>query len=111
MVTKVSRGPPGHAAGLFAGSDGKGAQSQSLHQSSPSAVTGGDPLSAAMGQFGKGHSYLPGGMPAGGPAGADPTQHPGMSQIRDEGGGMRRNPRAGGIGETMAKPAGGPLGD
>lgn len=102
MATKVMKGPPGHAAKLFAKSDGKGANSQTLALGQKGTLFGGDTMSRSMSQYGKGHSYLPPGEPTMGPAAADPTQHAGVTQIRGEAGGIRRIPKAGGLAEAKA---------
>jgi hypothetical protein len=102
MATQVLKGPPGVAAGLFKASDGKGSHAQALRPGQASTLAAGDPLSRMQGvsQYGKGHSYLPPGSGLMGPAAMDPTVHPGSPQIRDPNGGVRRNPRSGGLGDT-----------
>jgi hypothetical protein len=60
------------------------------------SITGGDPLSRAMGQYAKGHSYL---TPADGqPTDVDPTLHAGANAVRGSKGGVKTHPREGGIG-------------
>lgn len=107
MIKTMPGRNPGTGGTIFAGSDGKGSHQQALggvHSGVKSAITGGAPLSRSMGQYGKGHSYLPG-MEGG--VTADPTQHAGVKQIRDGGGGIRRNPRKGGLGPGPMSAAGG----
>jgi hypothetical protein len=89
--------PPKQPTGLpHVGFGGKGSRQQNHGPGSPATITGGSPLSRSMGQYGKGHSYLAPGMDDG--VVTDPTAHPGMSQVRDSSGGIRRNPRQGGLG-------------
>lgn len=94
-----SKGPKGHAGGLFGASDGKGAASQTGFFGQKSTLTAGDPMSRMMGQHGKGHSYLQPGV--GGSAPMEPTSpshaHPGISEIRGSGTAIKRNPRAGSL--------------
>lgn len=112
MVIKVPKGPVGHAAKLFGKSDGKGASAQTLLPGQKSTLTGGDTMSRAMGQYGKGHSYLAPGEGPMGPAAVDPTQnHPGATQIRGSAGGVRDNPRAGGLAESKDSAPTTPMGD
>lgn len=105
MATKVLKGPKGHAAGLFGAADGKGASAQTLMPGQKSTLAGGDTMSRAMGQYGKGHSYLPPDSSAMGPAAMDPTQHAGMTQIRGGKGGMKPNPRTGGLAADKLSPS------
>lgn len=108
-----SKGKIGRAAALFGGSDPKGSRQAPMHAAS--SVTGGDPLAASVGQYGKGASYLPSPAPPD-PAMAPNAQgltidHPGMNQqIRDSGGGIRDRPRKGGITDGAPQPQV-PLGD
>lgn len=62
-----------------------------------STLTGGDPLAHSMNHYGKaappallGGSQMTGGV--------DPTEHAGVKQVRGGSGGIRANPRTGGIG-------------
>lgn len=125
-MIKITKGAVGKAAKLFGKSDGKGARAQSLHAPAhggfglggPSlgaaaqpSITPGDPMSRAMGQYGKGHSYLNGAdMPAA--ASTTPTlSHPGASQIRGGAGGMKSRPRSGGLGDDKAQAPTTPMDD
>jgi len=108
-MIKTGKGPAGHAGGLFASGDGKGATAQNgvLGQKLP--LTAGDPMSRAMNQLGKGHSYLQpdvgGGPASGNQSGGDPTMsptsptamHAGISEIRGSGDAIKKNPRSGGL--------------
>jgi hypothetical protein len=104
MAVKIIKGPKGHAGGLFGANDGKGASAQTLLPGQKSTLAGGDTMSRAMGQYGKGHSYLPPGTSDMGPAAMDPTVHAGTNQIRGDQGGLKSNPRSGGLGEGKLPP-------
>ena len=101
-MIKTGKGPAGHAGGLFAKSDGKGASAQLGALGQKTTLTGGDPMSRMMGQMGKGHSYLQPGV--GGSGASQPTSpshtHPGISEIRGSGDAIKPNPRSGGLGAS-----------
>lgn len=108
-MIKVSKGKPGHAAGLFGSSDGKGSRTAPGH--APSSLTGADPLSVSVGQFGKGANYA---TPTDPPDVSLPPNaqgltgdHPGMSVERTSV--MRSRPRKGGLTDG-APPPKNPLG-
>ena len=74
---------------------GKDIASQKLSLGQKDSITGGDPLSRSMGQYGKGHSYLGGAQPS---VNSDPTKHAGSQVVRGSQGGVKTHPREGGIG-------------
>lgn len=95
----------GGIAGIAAKVGKPGRQQKLGNPSYParSTITGGSPLAHSMNHFGK----VPPPMPAMlipsdgmGGAGVDPTAHAGMSQVRGGSGGIKRNPRSGGIGPS-----------
>ena len=83
----------------LAGSVGKPSRQQNLpSRYTPATITGGDPIARSMNHYGK---NPPAGLAAMGMPGTtavDPVAHAGMTQIRGGKGGIRRNPRQGGIG-------------
>jgi hypothetical protein len=118
-----TQGPKGLADHVFGGSgaDAKGSHRQVLpHLSAKTTITPGDPMSRMANQYGKGHSFgVPGdmsgmtGQMASAPLGAagqePPANHPGLTMVRGGSGGMKRNPRSGGLGadrETYPKGTG-----
>lgn len=109
-----------HTPGVGAGSSGiakiaesvgKPGRQQALgspHRSAAPAITGGNPVAGTLM-----HNYAKNppaalaatGMP--GTTGVDPTTHPGVSQVRDGKGGMKKNARSGGLGPgPMSTPGG-----
>jgi hypothetical protein len=115
MAIKTLKGKPGAAGKLFGKSDGKGAASQLLSPGMRSSITPGDPMSRMMNQYGKGHSLLANDSPSG-PTDMDapitPTRaHPGISDMRGGKGGIRKNPRQGGLTGTDQNPTTTPLDD
>lgn len=73
------------------------------------AITGGDPLAhGLLNHYGKNPpSVLAGGSGMPGSTGVDPTQHPGVTQVRGGKGGMKKNARSGGLGPgPMSTPGG-----
>ncbi len=121
-MIKSSVGKPGHAEKLFGAADGKGAKSVNLHAPRPmglgaappagkTSITGGDPLSQSMGNYGKGATALPGlSSPD---TNLDPTAHAGSSNdmIRGGSGGMRSRPRQGGLQDGPATMPSTPMDD
>lgn len=107
-------GAPPTGIAKIAGSVGKPGRQQALGnlhtRGAPPVITGGDPLAHSLNQYGKnppaalGGGAMPG-MP--GTTGVDPTQHPGVSQIRGGKGGMKKNARSGGLGPGPEATAGG----
>lgn len=100
-------GAPPSGIAKIAGSVGKpGRQSTTTRGVTP-AITGGNPASAMLNHYGKHPPALLGGDGMPGTTGVDPTQHPGASQIRGSKGGMKKNPREGGLGPGPQATAGG----
>ncbi len=77
----------------------------------PTGITGGNALSRSMGQYGKGHSYLPGSSDP--DTNLDPTAHAGSSnsQIRGAAGGIKSRPRQGGLQDGPASMPSTPMDD
>ena len=106
-----SNGMPGTTwIGNLARSVGKPARQETLPRYGRASITGGDQLHRMMNHYGKN----PPGAPAltsvsSGPGTTvgDPTTHPGAKQIRGGVGGMKRNPRQGGLGQGPEMTAGG----
>jgi hypothetical protein len=93
---------------------GKPGRQQALgspHRSAPPTITGGNPVAGTMM-----HNYAKQPSPAAvggsstgmpGTTGVDPTSHPGATMIRGGKGGMKKNPRSGGLGPgPMSTPGG-----
>lgn len=104
-------GAPPSGIAKIAGSVGK-PSSQQLTSVRPgpgstTGITGGSALPQMMGHYGKTPpaALSSNGMP--GTTGIDPTQHPGAAMIRGGKGGMKRNPRSGGLGPGPQATAGG----
>jgi hypothetical protein len=98
-MTISTNGQKGVGGTLFAKEDGKGSKKEVLpHPGARTSLTPGNSLSRMMNQYGKGHSFLPGGAQPVGAAGADPQNHAGVLPIRGQKGGIKRNPRRGGLG-------------
>lgn len=80
----------GFGAALGGGSGGKGSKQENLispHTGVMSTLAGGDPMSRSMGHYGK------------------TAKNPSLSQLRGGAGGMKKNPRTGGLGPgKMATP-------
>jgi hypothetical protein len=87
-------GAPATVGGAVGG-PGKAIQSQKLALGQKDTITGSEPLSRMMGQYGKGHSYVGGAAPD---TNMDPTKHAGSQAIRGGQGGVKAHPRQGGIG-------------
>jgi hypothetical protein len=94
MAAQVKPGLPSMSAPAGA-SPPVGIGSQKLAAGQKATITGGDPFSRMMGQYGKGHSYV--GAPTD-PAASDPTKHAGAQTVRGGKGGVKTHPRQGGIG-------------
>ena len=106
-----SNGMPGTTGmGNLARSIGKPARQQTLPTGGRASITSGDPLHRAMGHYGKNPpvAHVPTSISSGpGTTVGDPTSHPGAKQIRGGVGGMKRNPRQGGLGQGPDMTAGG----
>lgn len=102
-------GAPPAGIAQIAGSVGKPGRQQTTTRGVTPSITGGSQSQALMNHYGKNGPSVLAGSTMPGSTGVDPTQHPGVSQLRGGGkGGMKKGAaRQGGLGPGPMATAGG----